>query len=168
MVKKNLTSQKGFTIIELVIAMAIAIIPIFAIGIILSDSQRGWNSMYERVYSDVVTDSYIARKTFDAVSRKANWERITLAEDESWLEVYYYANDASTVLDRYARFYEAEGDLNVEHGNLGTGEILTTQTVCSNVSNCTFKAAGRSVQMILTLDNGEQVLTTISSAVMHN
>jgi len=168
MVKKNLTSQRGSTIIELVIAMLIAIIPIFAIGIILSDSQRGWNSMYERVYSDVVTDSYVARKTFDAVTRKANWERITLAEDESWLEVYYYANDASTVLDRYARFYEAEGDLNVEHGNLGTGEILTTQTVCSNVSNCTFKAAGRSVQMILTLDNGEQVLTTISSAVMHN
>jgi len=168
MVKKNLTSQKGFTIIELVIAMSIAIIPIFAIGIILSDSQRGWNNMYERVYSDVVTDSYVARKNFDAVTRKASWERITLAEDESWLEVYYYANDASTVLDRYARFYEAEGDLNVEHGNLGTGEILTKQTVCSNVSNCTFKAAGRSVQMILTLDNGEQVLTTISSAVMHN
>jgi prepilin-type N-terminal cleavage/methylation domain-containing protein len=168
MVKKNLTSQRGFTIIELVIAMLIAIIPIFAIGIILSDSQRGWNSMYERVYSDVVTDSYIARKTFDAVSRKASWERITLAEDGSWIEVYYYANDDSTVLDRYARFYEAEGDLNVEHGNLGTGEILTTQTVCSNVSNCTFKTAGRSVQMILTLDNSEQALTTISSAVMHN
>ena len=77
MVKKNLTSQRGFTIIELVVAMSIAIIPILTIGIILSDSQRGWNSMYERVYSDVVTDSYVARKTFDAVTRKATWERIT-------------------------------------------------------------------------------------------
>ena len=168
MVKKNLTSQRGFTIIELVIAMAVAIIPIFAIGIILSDSQRGWNSMYERVHSDVVTDSYVARKTFDAVTRKATWERITLAEDGSWIEVYYYADDDSTVLDRYARFYQAEGDLNVEHGDLGTGEIFTTYTACRNVSNCTFKAAGRSVQMILTLDNGTQTLTTVSSAVMHN
>ncbi|MHC4738991.1 MAG: hypothetical protein ACYS9Y_08825 [Planctomycetota bacterium] len=168
MVKKNLISQRGFTIIELVIAMSVAIIPILAIGIILSDSQRGWNSMYERVYSDVVTDSYVARKTFDTITRKATWERITLAEDGSWIEVYCYANDDSTVIDRYARFYQAEGDLNVEHGDLDTGEILTTQTVCSNVSNCIFKGAGRSVQMILTLDNGNQSLTTVSSAVMHN
>jgi len=168
MVKKNRTFQRGFTIIELVIAMAVAIIPIFAIGIILSDSQRGWNSMYERVHSDVVTDSYFARKMFDAITRKANWEKITLAEDGSWVEVYYYANDDSTILDRYARFYQAEGDLNVEHGDLGTGEILTTYTACRNVSNCTFKVVGRSVQMILTLDNGNQTLTTVSSAVMHN
>ena len=168
MVKKNLTSQRGFTIIELVVAMSIAIIPILTIGIILSDSQRGWNSMYERVYSDVVTDSYVARKTFDAVTRKATWERITLAEDESWIEVYYYLNDDSTVLDRFARFYLTQGQLNVDHGDLETGETLATYTACRNVSNCTFKAAGRSVQMILTLDNGEQTLTTVSSAVMHN
>ncbi|MHC4395171.1 MAG: prepilin-type N-terminal cleavage/methylation domain-containing protein [Planctomycetota bacterium] len=169
MAKTKFTSQSGFTLVELIIAMTIAIIPIFVVGIILSDSQRGWNNMYNRVYSDVVTDSYVARKTFDTIIRKGDREKITLADDGSWIEVHYYANSDSTVIDRYARFYQADGDLNIEHGVLDTGEILSTQTVCSNVSNCVFKGGtGRSAQMILTLDNGTQALTTVSSAIMHN
>lgn len=168
MPKENFTTKRGFTIVELMVAMIIAIIPILVVGIILSDSQRGWNNMYSRVYGDVVTDSYVARKTFDTVTRKAGRERITLADDGSWLEVYYYAGSDSTVIDRYARFYQADGDLNIEHGNPDTSEILSTQTVCTNVSNCVFKEAGRSVQMILTLDDGNQAITTVSSSIMHN
>ena len=150
--------------------MVAAVIVILGIGIILADSQRGWHRMYNRVYSDVVVDSYVARKRFDVVIRKASSENFLLDDAGSWIEVYYYADGNSVVVDRYARFYESDDDdqLNVEYGKLNPRETLTTQTVCENVSDCIFKRAGRSAQMILTLDNGSQTATVTSSAVMHN
>jgi len=170
MLKKKLTVRHGFTLIELVVAMVAAVIVIIGIGAILADSQRSWHRMYNRVYSDVVVDSYVARKRFDVVIRKASSENFLLDDAGSWIEVYYYADGNSAVVDRYARFYESDDDdqLNVEYGKLNPRETLTTQTVCENVSDCIFKRAGRSAQMILTLDNGSQTATVTSSAVMHN
>jgi hypothetical protein len=71
-------------------------------------------------------------------------------------------------VDRYARFYAADGDLNFEYGQLDPRVTLDVETVCSNVSACTFKQAGQSIQMILTLDNGTQTNTVVSSAVAQN
>ena len=62
-------ARPGFTLVELMITMVIMVIVISAIGVVLFDSQRGWNFMYNRLYSDVVADSYVARKKFDAVMR---------------------------------------------------------------------------------------------------
>jgi hypothetical protein len=168
MLKKKPISRRGFSIIEIVVAAAASIIVIIALGTVLAEGQRSWNRMYDRTFSDVVTDSYVARNRFDAVIRKASRERLLLDDAGSWIEVYYYADDSSTAVDRYARFYVAGGDLNVEYGKLDPTETLSTQTVCSNVSSCVFKATGRSVQMILILDNGSQTATITSSAVMHN
>jgi len=168
MIKKRLTALRGFTLIELIIAIVIIVIVIFAIGVVVVNSQRGWNIMYNRIYSDTVTDSYVARRKFDTVMRKASGESFLLDGTGSWLEVYYYADEDSAVVDRYARFYVANGDLNVEYGQLNPKVTQTVETVCGNVSGCTFKQAGRSAQMILTLDNGEQNSTVVSSAVTHN
>ena len=168
MIKKRLTASRGFTLIELLTAMAIMIIVILAIGVALVDGQRGWNYMYGRIYSDVVTDGYVARRKFDAVLRKASREKFLIDPAGGWVEVYYYANDASTVVDRYARFYVADGELNIEYGQLDPKETLSIETVCGNVSGCTFEQLGRSIQMILKLDNGTQTNTVISSAVTHN
>jgi len=168
MLKRKHRTQRGFTLIELAIAVATSTIVIFGVGVLLVDSQRGWVRMYNRIYSDVVTDSYVARKTFDSVVRNASRENLLLDEYGSWLEVYYYADANSTVVDRYARFYAANGQLNIEYGSLDPNETPTTSTICENVSSCVFKAAGRSAQMILTLDNGSQTAKVVSSAVMHN
>lgn len=169
MLKKKLTFQRGFTIIELVIAVMVACIVMLSIAVVVVDSQRGWHKMYERIYSDVVTDGYIARKTFDRVIRKASSEKFLLDDAGNWIEIYYYADGNSTALDRYARFYnDGNGQLNVEYGGLEPRETLSIHTVCGNVSSCVFKGAGRSAQMILTLDNGSQTATVISSSVMHN
>ena len=168
MIKKRLAASRGFTLIELIIAMAIMLIVVLAIGIALVDGQRGWSIQYDRIYSDVVTDGYVAKKKFDAVMRSASGETISLGDDGSWVKVYYYANDDSTVVDRYAYFYVANGDLNVEYGLYPNKETLSVETVCGNVSGCTFAQVGRSIQMILTLDNGTQTNTVISSAVTHN
>lgn len=168
MINKRLTSSRGFTLIELITAMAIMIFVILAIGMALVDGQRGWNIMYNRIYSDVVTDGYVARRKFDAVLRKASGETFSLADDGSWVEVNYYANDASTVVDRYARFSTAGGTLNVEYGQLNPKETLSIETTCSNVSGCVFKQSGRSAQMILTLDDGTKTNTVITSATANN
>jgi type II secretory pathway pseudopilin PulG len=168
MMKKRSTSLRGFTLIELIIGTAIMIFVVLAIGMALVDGQRGWNYMYNRVYSDVVTDGYVARRKFDAVLRKASREKFLIDPAGSWVEVYHYATDASTVLDRYARFYTAGGTLNIEHGQLNPTSTLATETVCENVSGCTFEQLGRSIQMVLKLDNGTQTNTVITSAITNN
>jgi len=168
MPKKKVTSQGGFTLVELMVALLLAVIVISGLGIILSDSQRGWQTMYNRIYSDVVTDSYIAEKTFDSLVRKANYEKVLIDTNGNWVEVYYYANDASTSLDRYARFYKSGSLLNVEYGTLNPKATLRVQTLCQNVSSCTFKGAGKSIQMVLKLNNGSQTATVVSSSFMNN
>ncbi len=159
---------RGIALIELVVATAIVTIPILVIGMILADSQRGWNTMYNRIHSDAANDSYVARRMFEAVIRKASGEKVLLDDNGNWVEIYYYADSDSTVVDRYARFYESGGVLNIEYGVLDPQETVSTRTVCGNVSDCTFKQAGQSAQMILTLDDGERTVTVVSSAVMHN
>jgi hypothetical protein len=158
----------GFSMMELVIAVAMAVIVIVGIGVVLADGQKGWHRMYNRVYGDVATDGYIARKTFDAEIRKASRERLTLDSAGAWVEVYYYSSDSATSPDRYARFYTASGDLILEKGTLDPRSTSGTHTVCSNVTSCFFTAAGRSAQMILTLDDGSRSATVTASAVMHN
>jgi len=75
MVKKKPKKRKGFTIAEMAVATALALVVISGTGIVLVDSQRSWNSLYNRVYSDVVTDGHVARRMFDATVRKENLER---------------------------------------------------------------------------------------------
>ena len=168
MVQKRLTPLRGFTLVELMITTVVMIIVAAAIGIVIVDNQRGWSNMYGRINSDVTTDGYVARKKFDAAIRNSSSEKIVIDGDGNWIELYYYASGASTVVDRYVRFYEADGDLNVEYGTLDPKVTLSVETVCGNVSGCTFKQVGRSAQMILTLDNGTQTNTVVSSAVTHN
>ncbi len=172
MSKKKSINRRAFTLIELMVATVLAIIVVSGIGFILADSQRGWNRMYERIYSDVVTDSYVARKRFDSVVRKASGEKFFLDDYGNWVEVYYYADANSTALDRYARFiYQGDGSLYLENGTVDVASVKATssvETVCGNVTSCVFAASGRSVQMILTLDNGSQSASVVTSCVMHN
>ena len=173
MAKKKLTVCQrflmGFTLSELMVTIVISTIVIFGISAILFDSQRGWQAMYNRIYSGVMSDSYVAKKTFDAVIRKASSGQFLLGQDSTWIEVYHYEDANSTTVDRYARFYTADGQLNLERGTLDPNEALSPpRRICDNVSNCVFKQAGRSAQMILTLDDGSQTVTVVSSAVMHN
>jgi prepilin-type N-terminal cleavage/methylation domain-containing protein len=168
MVKKRPTASRGFTLVELIIAMAALLIVVLTIGMGLVHSQRNWSVQYDRIYADVVTEGYVARRKFDAVMRKASREKLLLDDAGSWVEVHYYADEDSAVVDRYARFYAADRNLDVEYGQLNPRETLSVETVCGNVSGLTFEQVGRSIQMILTLDDGTRTNTVISSAVTHN
>jgi hypothetical protein len=158
----------GFTLVEMMVAMVVMIIAASAIGTVMVDNQRGWSALYDSVHSDVTTDGYVARKKFDTVIRNASRDKIVLGDAGGSVEVYYYSAPAATVVDRYVRFYSADGDLNIEYGRLNPKVTSSVETVCSNVTQCVFSQAGCSVQMKLTLDDGTRKNTIISSAVLNN
>jgi hypothetical protein len=166
--KAKRTDAGGFTIVELMVAVLMLGVVILGIGMVLADSQRGWNDMYDRVYSDVVTGGHVARRTFDSTVRQAGKDYVTLASDGSWVQVRYYQSAASTDFDRYARFYVDAGELKLERGTLDPVATLSINTICPNVSSCVFSRIGKSVQMVLELSDGTEQLTVVTSAVAHN
>lgn len=168
MSKKTIANRKGFTLIELMVATGLASTIIIAVGVLVVDSQRGWNTMYNRAYSDVVTDSHVVRRMFDSVIRNASSQGILLDDEGGWVEVYYYSDPNSPAVDRYARFYGSNDQLLIEYGALNPRQTLNTEIICEDVTSCAFMSAGNSAQMILTLDNGSQNKTVVASAVMHN
>ncbi len=171
-IKRNKAKRKGFTLIELMIATGLSSAVIIGIGMLLVDSHRSWNKMYSRTYSGISSDSHVARRRFDSVVRNASTQGILLADDGSWVEVYYYSDPNATVVDRYARFFTYSGlddnQLLIEHGAINPRQTLTTETVCGYVAGCVFKSFGNSAQMVLTLSDGSDVETIVASAVMHN
>lgn len=168
MSKKTITNRKGFTLIELTVATAISAVVLLGVGAVLGDSQRGWNKMYKRMHCKVTTDGDRARRRFDTIIRSASKDDIQVADDGTWLEVYYYQSGSSTELDSYARLYSYGTELRIEYGSLDPVVSLMTRTICSNVSSCVFKGDGGFVQMILTLCDGSETTVVVSSAVMHN
>jgi len=169
--KRTRRQKKGFTLVELMVGVAFVGIAIVGVGIVLIDGQRGWNVMYDRIYSGVSTDADIARRTFDRVVRKSSKSNILADETGTWVEVRYYQDSASTYLDQYARFYILGNELKVEYGTIDT-DLNTyessTQTLCSNVSSCAFVLVEGSVQMVVKLDNGSETAVVVSSAVAQN
>ena len=168
MSKKNTQNRSGLTAIELMVAVVFLSLAILGIGMVLADSHKGWNRMYNRVYSDVVRDGHIARRVFDSIVRKSSRNHILVDTGGTWAEVRYYADSSSTDFDRYARFYQSGEKLLIEYGTLDPVQVLWTQTVCSNVSSCAFSRSGKAVEMILRLDNGSESATVTTSAVAHN
>lgn len=164
--------RRGFTLIEMAVTIAIATIVLLGIGVALVDSQRGWSRMYNRVHGDVATDGYAARRAFEAVVRKSSIKRERLGDDE--VEVYYYNDpDTSTRLDRYARFYvTGQKELRVDYGELNPAGnpqgSPRTARLARNVKTVDFSVTGVSVQMTLSLDDGSEAVTVMSSAVRHN
>ena len=167
--KSKKRHRGGFTITELAITAVASVIVIGGIGVVLVDGQRGWNQMYSRTYAGVVVDSQIARRMFDSVIRKASREKLLVDPFGNWAEIYYYSSPSSTEADLYARLFTSGDQLDIEYGRLlPTRQTLRVDTVCDNVQSCVFKFTGRSIQMILSLDDGSQAVTVVCSSVMHN
>ena len=178
MERLTLRQSRGFTLTELVVAMMIAIIVVGGIGLVMVDTQKGWTKTYNRVNSGVATDALVARKVFDALSRKAIVSHAEVGGDGEYIELYYYNDSSSSEADRYARLYVSKGDLEVEHGDLtaGTWSLASvakegaseTISVAQNVKSATFSAKGSTVRMLLTLDNGSETAEVVCSSLRHN
>ena len=169
--KSKLKVRPGFTLTELAVTMVITIVVMLAIGITLAGSVRGWQTAYGRAFSDVAMESYSARRAFDSIIRKACRQVLPNPfppEGSDWVEVHYYSTYLSGFPDRYARFYLEDGKLKLDYGIIGAPRLGTT-IVCSSVDSCVFNnGPGRSIEMLVKLNNGTQSATIVSSAVMHN
>jgi len=175
---KKTKNRPAFTLVELIAATVIAIIAIAPIAVSMVNSQRTWQTAYDRIYADVVTRSYAARKRFDSLIRKAGSSTVTVDKDKEGIMVRYYSSNSASYMDRYAYLYLSnDGILKVEYGmvastskkgNTSTVQNTSTEIICENVSSCTFLKTGNSAQMFLTLDDGSKSYTVISSALMHN
>ncbi len=166
--KNNTHNRRGITLIEAVIVGIIFVIVALAVSAVLAHNQRLWNERYNHTYSDVFTDGQIAKKIFDSVIRKSSEDNLLIDGAGQWVEVYYYADDTSVQLDRYARFFYQDDALFVEYGVVNPKETLNISNICDNVTHCVFRKSGRSVYMLLTINDGKQTQTIGTSAETHN
>jgi len=68
--QQTVKNRRGFSLIELGVVLVVAPIVMLSMGLVLADTQRGWNQLYNRLNNGVAIDAYVARKGFDATVRK--------------------------------------------------------------------------------------------------
>lgn len=165
--------KKGFSLIELIAAVAAATVLIVCLSISLVNAHKGYSDTYTKVYGDLATDSFVNTKLFDSVIRKSSLsiKEPQVGDDSDSLDVFCYENVSSSEPDKYASFYMDDNELKIDYGGLdGNGNKLAadnTQTIAKNVEDIKFEVAGSSVKMILTLDDGRQQMTVVCSGVRH-
>lgn len=163
--------------VELMMAVVAGLIVILAVGVMLTDGQRGFNQMYNRTMdSDVLTDSTLARRTFDRVVRKSsyknfkeNFEGQFVSGQASSFIVGYYYNSNATDVDSWAEFSFSGSSLTVNYtGAFGIGSV----PLANNVTAGKFfhETGTSSISMIMTITdpttNENMVVTT--TAFLHN
>lgn len=172
LIKKNKIRKKrlGLTLIETILAVAVSVIVIMGLPVVMADNQNGWNKIYNKVNSNIVDESIIARIVFESNIRKSSKHTCacSIGTDGSWVETNYYSDISSGILDRYAKFYVSGNDLLMEKGVISPRETLSLETLSSNVANCNFEYIGSAVQMLLELDDGTYQIKINCAAVMHN
>jgi hypothetical protein len=171
---KRIRSYLGFTITEMVLAIAVSSILVLTVGVVLVDSQRGWMESYAKVHGGATADAMMAKTAFDKVVRKAS-RSIYHFDALDDITVYYYDNWlASTDLDRYARFYRSAdnpSEMYIQHGVFEAGakkSILADVLLASNVEDLEFKPVSGGIEMKLALDDGREATTVVSTAIIHN
>jgi prepilin-type N-terminal cleavage/methylation domain-containing protein len=166
---------KGFTLIELVVVIAMVGVLTVGVGVLLANGQRNWGTLTARVYGEPAVGNFAAHKAFDAVCRKASLRKHVLSEPGDSLELYYW-NDASTAStpENYARFYQDGDDVFVEYGITQSGtwqpDTNTDPTIIQiahDVDSLKFTLEGTSIQMYLNY-SGENMMPMICSSVRHN
>jgi prepilin-type N-terminal cleavage/methylation domain-containing protein len=85
---KKIQHSAGFTLIEMLIVIAIAAIPIIAVGTLLSGSARGWQNIYNDTNSDIQQDAAAVLASLQTFGRQANITNY---------QVYKIQNNAFTV-----------------------------------------------------------------------
>ena len=159
---------RGLTLIELLLAMTVSIVILSAIGVAMIGGIRGYDRIYGRASSGVLGDGYVTARAFKAAIRKSSANSLKIDQNGVSLTAQYHSSLSSTGLDRYVRFYLSKNELRMEHGNVSPSQRLRTQTLCSDVSSCTFSRAGNTVQMVLETDDGAEKSTLLASAIPQN
>lgn len=161
--------HKGLTLVELSITLVIVSIIILGLASVMADAPRGFNQLYNKVNSEVQSEADIAKIMFESTVRKASEGSYSYdTANGNWLEVSYYSDVSSGVLDRYARFYVSGNSLILEQGDISPRLETGQTTISENVSGCEFKCSAGSAKMSLSLDDGTYQVKVSIAAVMHN
>ncbi|OHB47719.1 MAG: hypothetical protein A2Y10_09705 [Planctomycetes bacterium GWF2_41_51] len=125
----------GVTLIELMVAMAIAVIPVMAVGVFIVRNDKQWKELIEYINSRIYSDSQVIMTKFNEIGRRSYGAQVSSDGSEVKFNLYlnsdYSLNDPRTVAG-YARFYiDGDNALKVEYGS--TGPVLT-ETIAENVS----------------------------------
>jgi len=119
MVARKYNHRRAFTLVEVLVTAMAAVILIVGLSAMLFYGQRGYNTMYRRINSEVVRNAYEARRVFDAIARKSTVERCDiLSPDDIYGEIflYYYYDEtapdapAPEPIDRYHYMFPAQPD----------------------------------------------------------
>lgn len=171
---KRIKIHLGFTITELVLAIAVSSILVLTTGVVMLDTQRGWMDSYAKVHGGAAADAMMVKTAFDKVIRKAS-RSIYHFDGFDDITVYYYENWLTSAdLDRYARFYRSENDTSemyIQHGTLESGvkkDVTAEVLLASNVVDLEFKPINGGIEMKLALDDGREATTVVSTAILHN
>ncbi len=68
----NQRSNRGVTLVEVVVTMAVAAIPLLAVGTLLVGAQNSWEQTYAGVHKPIREDASILTTAFATVGRKSN------------------------------------------------------------------------------------------------
>jgi len=165
----------GFTLTEVVVAIAMVGIVTLGVGVLLGNGQKSWGRLCGRVYGTSAVDSFASQKAFEAVCRKASLRKYDLSEAGDSLELYYW-DDGSTAStpENYARFYQSGEDAFVRYGKMQSGmwqpdedASATTVKIAGGVELLKFTVQGTSVQMFLSYIDNER-MPVVCSAVRRN
>ena len=171
MKSKRIRRYFGFTITELILAIAVSSILILAVGAVMMDTQRGWMDSYAKIHGGAATDAAVAKTAFDKVVRKASRSiyHFNAIDD---ITVYYYNNWlTSAEPDRSARFYrstENPSEMYIRHSDIETKEVLAEVLLAANVADLEFKPISGGLEMKLALNDGREATTIVTTALLHN
>ena len=171
---KNFINRRGVSLLELMVTILLASIVMVGASVIIVDAHRGWNSMYQRINGDILNDSYFASTRFEAMCRKADGGTVRMETAPPLLEVYYYSvPNVSTVYDlspdMFVQFYLNGTELIQDSGDIATSTVTSSEVIARDVTELMFSVSGgKGVQMLLTLNNGEESITVTCGSIRHN
>lgn len=189
---------KGVTLIEVVMAGAIMMVPISAILVLLIRGQRDWLAGYNLASRQIEIDSHAAAAIFERVGRKSDYNnceisRITKSNGEvikgEMVEFRYWGSKrvsqssggSGVEPTEYAQFYLDRQDkkLMVDYGSYPYGarqRAARSVSIADNVTAVEFsrarfnKIGHGSVRMELTLTDPDdsKVITIMAATLMRN
>lgn len=160
---------------ETMVVIAMVGIVTLSVGVLLANSQKNWNQLLGRVYSDEATDSIALQNVFDNICRKSSLSKYILGTDADSLEMYYWDSvSTSATPENYGFIYQNNDDVYVEYGKLQFGtwqkdgsEPTSTIQIARGVDMLKFVLLGTSVQMYVTFID-EDTLPVVCSSVRRN
>jgi len=167
--KRTEQDRSGFTLVETAVGMVTAAVLTLGVLMFMADNQRAFNDSYNSAFCPAAEDRTTARIVFQNTVRRASSSGgATVADDGTWIEVLYYSDPNVSTPDRTAGFHLFGQDLLLSKSVTDTGEIVSLDTVCSNVASVHFDVTGGAVRMYLELDDGSSARTLHTSAVMRS